>query len=314
MYKFPLLSLAFCASSLVSVNAQIDTLCMGSSVLNRQFNPSYQLDYYGALSDSLFLLTGETAPDIATFWERSTFGNRSYAQLSPDSLQAAVDRLLELIGSASATPCDGLTQAFDFDGNAYDIVEIGDQCWFAENLQSEHYANGDALLANLDNSTWSSATSGAQAIYADDPANLPLYGRLYNGYAVLDSRGVCPAGWKVPSDDDWKALELFLGLDQASVDAMNWRGTDEGNQLKASSTDVPSWNGNNSTGFSAMPGGSRPVGAGGAFLYATGNGFWWSTTEWYGDLLYRRLQVLDGKIYRLSTKKGNGQSIRCLKN
>ena len=79
--------------------------------------------------------------------------------------------------------CGGATFQ-NYHGFDYNIVQIGDQCWFAENLRNERYANGDAILGELSDSEWSSTSSGAQAIYNNDASNLADYGRLYNCSAV----------------------------------------------------------------------------------------------------------------------------------
>ena len=83
---------------------------------------------------------------------------------------------------------------------------IGDQCWFAENLRSENYENGDAIPSNLGPFDWKNTVSGASAAH-----DLEVYGRLYNWYAVDDGRGLCPSGWHVPSDGEWTVLTDHLG-------------------------------------------------------------------------------------------------------
>ena len=94
-------------------------------------------------------------------------------------------------GSCVHGPAEcGGASTVTFDGYTYDLVAIGDQCWFAENLRTEHYANGDAIPGELSNSEWQNTTEGAQAIYSNDASNLADYGRLYNWYAVDDAR-VC---------------------------------------------------------------------------------------------------------------------------
>ena len=113
-----------------------------------------------------------------------------------------------------------------YQGYDYATVLIGEQCWFAENLRNEHYANGDAIPSGLSDSEWSSTASGATAVYGEDAGcnnyspdidacdpsqSLSEYGRLYNWYAVDDARGLCPSGWHVPTDGEWTAMTDFLG-------------------------------------------------------------------------------------------------------
>ena len=77
-------------------------------------------------------------------------------------------------------------------------MQIGEQCWFAENLRAENYRNGDAIPYGLDADAWATTMEGARAIFDNDPSWLGSYGLLYNLYAVIDVRGICPAGWHVP--------------------------------------------------------------------------------------------------------------------
>ena len=80
---------------------------------------------------------------------------------------------------------------------------------------------------------------------------------LYNWYAVDDARGLCPSGWHVPTDGEYMTLEMALGMSESEANDTGWRGTDQGTQMKSSPSDDPSWNGTNTSGFSALAGGSR---------------------------------------------------------
>ena len=153
---------------------------------------------------------------------------------------------------------------------------------------------------------------GAQAIYDNDQNNLNEYGRLYNGYAVLDARGLCPLNWHVPSDSEWAELEILLGMDVAQVEASGFRGTVEGNMLKS----IDGWSGdgggNNTSGFNAKPGGIRYFGD---FTYAFTNATIWSSTLGStGDLLYRHLYFGETRIQRASLSNEIGFSVRCIQN
>ena len=122
---------------------------------------------------------------------------------------------------AECTPETAFTcgDPVSYQGYDYETVQIGEQCWFAENLRAENYRNGQSLLGELDGDAWQSAIEGAQAIYGNDPGNLIEYGRLYNGYAILDARGLCPLSWHVPSDSEWADLEILLGMAADEVGA-----------------------------------------------------------------------------------------------
>ena len=123
----------------------------------------------------------------------------------------------------------------DIDGNQYNTVTIGNQVWMAENLKTTKYQNGDEIgtttPATLDISGETSPKY--QWAYNGSEANVNTYGRLYTWYAVADERNICPAGWHVPSDDEWKTLEMFLGMTQEQADGTYWRGTDQGTQIKS---------------------------------------------------------------------------------
>jgi uncharacterized protein (TIGR02145 family) len=125
--------------------------------------------------------------------------------------------------------------AVSMDGYSYSVVEIGDQCWFAENLRSTVYANGDVILTGLTDGDWTSTTLGATAVYGegnsgcnsfspdidacDEAQSLSEYGRLYNWYAVDDARGLCPTGWHVPTDVEWMVLEMELGMSESEANS-----------------------------------------------------------------------------------------------
>ncbi|MFQ5629021.1 MAG: fibrobacter succinogenes major paralogous domain-containing protein [bacterium] len=105
----------------------------------------------------------------------------------------------------------------DIDGNSYRAVKIGDQWWMAENLRVTRYRNGDAIPNITDNKAWSQLTTGALCNYDNDPEKAAIYGLLYTWYAVIDSRGIAPEGWHVPSDEEWKQLEISLGMSESEA-------------------------------------------------------------------------------------------------
>jgi uncharacterized protein (TIGR02145 family) len=124
----------------------------------------------------------------------------------------------------------------DIEGNTYYTVMIGDRLWMAENLKTATYNNTDNITTDLDGESWMNAEDGAYAVYEIDPANDDIYGKLYNWHAANDPRGICPAGWVVPHDEDWKDLEFALGMSFYDVD-LEWnRGADEGGKMKVPGT------------------------------------------------------------------------------
>jgi uncharacterized protein (TIGR02145 family) len=207
------------------------------------------------------------------------------------------------------------TTVTDYDGNVYQTLLIGDQCWMMKNLEVIHYRNGDPIPNVADSSAWQALSTGAYCSYNNDEGNVATYGRLYNWYAVDDGRNIAPEGWHVPSDAEWKQLEMYLGMSQAEADASSWRGTDEGGKLKEAGTVhwlPPNEGATNETGFTALPGGFR---LGAAFGYMGTYGPLWTSTvyseseAWCRDLFYAH-----GDIYRGSSFKRNGFSVRCVKD
>jgi uncharacterized protein (TIGR02145 family) len=206
-----------------------------------------------------------------------------------------------------------------FDGHTYALVGIGTQCWFAENLHSDNYRNGDAIPGDLNNSQWTSTGSGAQTVYGegtstvwvgsdDEVANLATYGRLYNWYAVNDSRGLCPSGFHVPNDGEWMTLEMALGMTSSQANSTGWRGTDQGAQMK-----TPSWGGTNSSGFSVLPGGYRdPVS--GNFSDQGNAGNWWSSSPEGIGAWFRYLNSGSSRVHRTSYPARFGFSVRCVRD
>ena len=191
-----------------------------------------------------------------------------------------------------------------FDGYTYDLVAIGEQCWFAENLRTEHYANGDVIPGELSNGEWSDADDtnlGAQAIYNNDASNLTDYGRLYNWFAVDDARGLCPSGWHVPTDVEYTTLTDGLGGTLVA-----------GGKMKSSPEDSPAWNGTNTSGFSGLAGGLRNYL--GDFYYVGNYGYFWSASAYGSNAYYRRLDGGNAGVKRSNSYLRDGLSVRCVRD
>ena len=123
--------------------------------------------------------------------------------------------------------CNNQT-SITYHGYEYEIVEIGDQCWFAENLRAENYRNGEEIFNLQSDEDWSSTPSGAQCAFGNFESAVDENGRLYNGYAVLDDRRLCPMQWHVPSEEDFESLELFSGVPSEEIWEYGFRGTTQG--------------------------------------------------------------------------------------
>ena len=205
-------------------------------------------------------------------------------------------------GSCAYGPLEcGGASTVTFDGYTYDLVAIGDQCWFKENLRTSVYSNGDAIPGELSNSEWSSTNYGAQAIYGNSTASLDLYGRHYNRYAVDDARGLCPAGWHVPTDGEWTELTDYLGGESVA-----------GSHMKSSSSDTPPWDGSNSSGFSGLPGGYRS--SFGNFYYVGSYGYFGSSSPISSNAWFRILYSGFDFVTQGSDNQRHGFSVRCVRD
>jgi uncharacterized protein (TIGR02145 family) len=205
----------------------------------------------------------------------------------------------------------------DIDGNLYYTAKIGEQWWMIENLRATHYRNGDPIPHVVSNSEWGGLSTGAYCEYENDPTNVSAYGRLYNWYAVDDPRGLAPEGWHIPTDDDWKQLEMFLGMTQAEADEVNSRGTDEGHKMRQSGTThwiSPNQGASNASGFSALPSGYRHS-DGLQFSHMNSHAFYWcSTGTSPSEAWTRRLESSDGGVYRYDNERRCGFSVRCVRD
>ncbi len=232
------------------------------------------------------------------------------------------------VRTATAKPTYGqtintVTTVTDIDGNTYKTIKIGDQVWMTENLKVTHYSNGDAILNMTDYMDWGNLSSGAYLNYGNNKGKRSTYGRLYNWYAVNDSRGLAPKGWHVPTDLEWKELEMYLGMGQSQADDTGNRGTNEGGKLKKPGTahGITHWNSpntgaTNESGFSALPDGSRDyLYYGYCHLLGYYANFWTSTEPpGIGDAFYRNLHSGRSKIYRNGGNKHHAFSVRCVKD
>lgn len=197
-----------------------------------------------------------------------------------------------------------------------EVVKIGTQVWMLKNLDVTTYRNGDPIPQVADPTQWKNRTTGAWCYYENDPTFGAIYGKLYNWYAVNDPRGLAPAGWHVPTDAEWKTLEIYLGMSQSQADSADWRGSDEGGKLKESGTThwiSPNEGASNSNGFTALPGGGR-IG-GGNFIGINYHGYWWSRTEYGSSIAFFRSLTYDhADVVRWANDVYHGFSVRCVRD
>ena len=213
----------------------------------------------------------------------------------------------------SVTGCLGET-SLDYQGVNYSLVEVGGQCWFAENLTSTQYRDGTAIPQITSTSSWVSTTTGANCRWGNLAANSDVYGRLYNWYAVNNSKGLCPTGWHIPSDCDWMFLENTIGLTLASQIATGGRGSMQGGKLKSTNLwAAPNSGATDEFSFSALPGGYRNQ-TGSFRVLTTGAYYWTSSSAPASSAFFRSLLSTSGMIFRNSASNVMGMSVRCVRD
>ena len=209
----------------------------------------------------------------------------------------------------------------DIDGNVYHTVTIGTQTWMVENLNTSKYSNGETIPNITDGTEWTGLTTGAWCNYNNDVANGNKYGKLFNWYAVADSRNIAPSGWHVPTITEWAILENYL-----IANGFNYDGTITGNKIAKSLASTTDWvtstiegavgndlTKNNKSGFTALPGGYR---SGSSSSGIGTNAIWWSSTEndistaWRRSIFYSEPNMVNATI----NPKTYGRSIRLVKD
>jgi uncharacterized protein (TIGR02145 family) len=227
----------------------------------------------------------------------STYHVRAYAT---NSLGTNYGSEYSFTTSAVPSMVCGTSVVSDIDGNSYNTIQIGAQCWIKSNLKATKYRNGDAIPTGYNNNDWGTTISGAYAIYNNDTSLISLYGLHYNGFAVNDPRGICPTGWHVPTDNEFNLLGNTLGGDSVA-----------GGAMKAVNLgfSAPNTGATNSSGFSAVAAGYFGPMGGNTDLWV--NGYFWSANS--GNWV-RRVYYLDSAVHRHSYGSTWGFSVRCLRD
>lgn len=204
------------------------------------------------------------------------------------------------------------------DGKTYKTVKIGNQTWLAENL---------AYLPVVSSREEHNATSptyhvtgyfGTDLAVAKNLENYKTYGVLYNHISAVTA---CPAGWHLPSDNEWMQLEMSLGMSAVDANSEGARGTNQGYQLKSTSGWSLDGNGSDSSGFGALPGGVRvgASGGGGTFMNVGTVAMFYTSTSWTNE--YNQVNVMVrsilhnySQVFRGPNGKQSGMSVRCVRN
>ena len=260
-----------------SASANTDDSSCATLIVNGCTNPAYTEFDASANTDD-----GNCATQVAEGCTDPTDINYNAAANTDD-------------GSCASYSCSSV----EVDGYTYAVVEIGEQCWFAENLRTTVYADGEPIPGVTNPQTWLQLSSGGRCVYNNNGGNLATYGRLYNWYAVDDARGLCPSGWHVPTNQEWTDLDDYIN----SQDLVGTIGT----ALKSTTGWNNNGNGTDYFGFSALPGGGRYATIG-YFMDAGSHGYWWSASGGY------RWIKASGSIFQINYTGSNGYSVRCLRD
>jgi uncharacterized protein (TIGR02145 family) len=207
----------------------------------------------------------------------------------------------------------------DIDGNIYKTIKIGMQEWMAENLKTTIFNDGTAIPLVTDDNKWTQMNTAAYCWYFNSESDFKnIYGGYYNWYAVNTGK-LCPSGWHVPTEDDWKEFKLLLGMRPEQLE-LDFTATTGGNKIKETGTfnwDEENTIATNESGFTALPGGcrmERPNTFDGEGQY----GGWWSASVSSSTVYYTFSHwVISNKdwFYRSEGLSPNyGLNVRCLKN
>ncbi len=234
-------------------------------------------------------------------------GNSTDSMPEAGTIQWTGTDLLVWNGTNWISLTNGITyegEVTDIDGNTYRTVRIGFQVWMAENLRTNHYADGTEIPKINNATSWQNANYGAWSWYDTTSTYEQPYGKLYNWFAVVDGRNLCPIGWHEPSDQEWTLLTNFLGGEMVAGTKMKETGTAHWKYQYLAT---------NESGFTGLPGGYRDTD--GTFYNDGYFGYWWSTTEYLpGSALTRDLDLDSAVAERYALDKSAGLSVRCLKD
>jgi len=198
-------------------------------------------------------------------------------------------------------PCPGIPTVTDMDGNIYNTVKIGSQCWMKENMRTTKYKTGENIPIITTNYQWYNATTGAMCYYDNEVHVNEKYGALYNGYAV-NTNNLCPGGWHIPSSNEWDNLSNAIGENEGYKMKTTYNWLDYGGN---------DGNGSNESGFSAFPAGYRTSECSALGYYAL---FWTSTIEYGNYQKGRFLNYSNNFLNNDAFVQYYGLSVRCIKD
>jgi len=251
---------------------------------------------------------------VSTTGDQTILGNKTFTgtitvatpiNASDAVNKAYVDLLLNKISALENSLIMSGSYVKDIDGNLYGTIKIGNQIWMIENLRTTKYNDGTPIPNVTDANAWIVLNTGAYCDYNNTPSNSSTYGKLYNYYTVVDPRNLCPSGWHMPTDAEWTTLiTTYLGGESLA-----------GGKLKATfQWTSPNSGADNSSGFTALPGGDRYC-VNGVFYGLGSYGGWWSSTANSSiDAWCRSLYYNAANVSRDNCVKQYGLSVRCVRN
>jgi uncharacterized protein (TIGR02145 family) len=281
----------------------------GSPIISRGFvwstNPNPTISLSTKTSDGIGV--GTYSSSITGLNPNTKYFIRAYASNSAGTGYGDVVEFITISPTGIGSPCPGIPTVKDIDGNIYNTVQIGSQCWLKENLRVTKFNDGTEIKLDTTggvtggvNSTWGNTEKGKRSIYGNDLKNLDKYGYLYNWIAVI--KGICPSGWDVPGAGDFYNLRNFLG-------------NSVGGKLKSiTGWESPNYGASNESGFTALPGGSRDQN--GPFGGINTSALFWTSDESnspryvnYAEIYNTSREMALGGLVLVPT----GFSVRCIK-
>ena len=256
--------------------------------------------------------TGSFTSSITGLSAGTLYYVRSYATNTAGTSYGTQISFTTLAACTCASTATCPSTVTDVDGRSYDVLTLGSQCWMKQNLQVTKF--NDLTLIPIDAggglsgygssyTGWRDTRTSAMTVYEHDANNIPIYGYLYNQYAVNDPKGLCPSGWHVPTHAEWTTLSTCLGGESVAGEKMKLVGTTYW---------MPNYDANNCSDFSGYPGGFRRND--GLFYFKAQNAYFWTSTSAKNRALSGTNKELRESNDANSYQQNVGLSVRCIKN
>ena len=269
--------------------------------------------------------TGSFSCNITGLSQGTTYYVRTYAT---NTAGTAYGNQINFTTIVYGQPCENVPTVTDYDGNTYNTVKIGNQCWMKENLRATHYTNGESIPLG-----YNLSSTACRYYPNNDGNNVSAYGYLYNWQAVMHGtnsstanpsgvQGICPDGWHVPSDSEWTQLTNYVSS-QASYVCNN-----DNTHIAKSLASSMGWNSssatcavgnnpssNNATGFSALPAGHIGISNSGVSYFGyNASVTFWSATGGNINAFTRHFDYYIANVQKPEYNRNYGLSVRCLRD